>query len=398
MKRRKIALVMNKCLSRAVHVLTVCCLIAAILAGGVQATAATAAPENSAFAAIVTASDGQTVLYEKNADAPQLIASTTKIMTALVVLEHADLNESVRIPDDFPPVDGSAIGLVPGETLTVRALLFGLLLDSGNDAAIALAQHVSGDVQKFVNLMNTKAAALGCRNAHFANPHGLDDDGASCSARDLAVITAAAMKNNMFREIVSTKTVTIDGRTFVSHNRLLWTCPGVTGVKTGYTEKAGRTLVSSAQRGGLGLICVTLGDSNDWADHSALYDWAFGEYRALDIRAVRDRLQDVSVISGVSENVPIRPDGVDDIVCRKDDKAEYFWSAPKFVYAPVTAGQTAGTLTVKINGKAVKTIPLVYDASVALDKTVPLSVWEKIKRALSLPTPLPSVRESYAVP
>jgi D-alanyl-D-alanine carboxypeptidase (penicillin-binding protein 5/6) len=175
--------------------------------------------------------------------------------------------------------------LKPGETLTVGDLLYGLMLASGNDAAAALALYVAGGVDAFAELMNGKAAALGCTGSHFVNPHGLDADGHYSTARDLWRIAREAMNNETFRAIVSTKYISAAGRSLNNHSRLLWSCPGAVGLKTGYTESAGRSLVSSAERGGMRLICVTLSDPDDWDDHTNLYDWAYGHYRLVCVPA-----------------------------------------------------------------------------------------------------------------
>ena len=165
-----------------------------------------------------------------------------------------------------------------GEKLSVRELLYGLLLHSGNDAATALACHIAGSEAEFARLMNEKAAELGMENSSFENPHGLDGEARHASARDMALLTAAALDNALFCEIVATKEISLAGRSFKNHNKLLWNCEGVIGVKTGYTKAAGRTLVSACAREGSTLICVTLCDGDDWNDHSRLYDWAFENF------------------------------------------------------------------------------------------------------------------------
>ena len=164
-----------------------------------------------------------------------------------------------------------------GERLRVEELLYGLLLNSGNDAALCLAVACAGSEAAFVERMNAEAARLGLRHTHFANPHGLDDPENHASARDLAVLTRAALQNERFRRVVRTRQITLAGRTLTNHNRLLWRLEGCVGVKTGYTRAAGRILVSAAEREGRSLICVTLDDPNDWADHVRLYEACFEE-------------------------------------------------------------------------------------------------------------------------
>lgn len=229
--------------------------------------------EASATAAVLMDADMGQVLYEKNGDRQMLIASTTKIMTALVVLEHAAPDDVITVTPNHM-AEGSSMYLRAGETVRVEELLYGLLLCSGNDAALALTE-CAGGLTPFVALMNEKAAALGMAHTSFANPNGLDADGHYSTARDMAVLAAAAVENPTFRRICSSRSVTIGQRTMENHNRLLRQVEGCVGLKTGYTRAAGRTLVSCAERDGCRLVAVTLQDGNDWADHAALYDYGF---------------------------------------------------------------------------------------------------------------------------
>ena len=229
--------------------------------------------EVSATAAVLMDADMGQVLYEKNGDRQMLIASTTKIMTALVVLEHAAPDDVITVTPDHM-AEGSSMYLRAGETVRVEELLYGLLLCSGNDAALALTE-CAGGLTPFVALMNEKAAALGMAHPSFTNPNGLDADGHYSTARDMAVLAAAAVENPTFRRICSSRSVTIGQRTMENHNRLLRQVEGCVGLKTGYTRAAGRTLVSCTERDGCRLVAVTLQDGNDWADHAALYDYGF---------------------------------------------------------------------------------------------------------------------------
>lgn len=229
--------------------------------------------EVSATAAVLMDADMGQVLYEKNGDRQMLIASTTKIMTALVVLEHAAPDDVITVTPNHM-AEGSSMYLRAGETVRVEELLYGLLLCSGNDAALALTE-CAGGLTPFVALMNEKAAALGMAHTSFANPNGLDADGHYSTARDMAVLAAAAVENPTFRRICSSRSVTIGQRTMENHNRLLRQVEGCVGLKTGYTQAAGRTLVSCTEQDGCRLVAVTLQDGNDWADHAALYDYGF---------------------------------------------------------------------------------------------------------------------------
>jgi len=243
-------------------------------------TLQTFAVSTSAVSAILVDAGSGEVLYEQNADQKMLIASTTKIMTALVAIREGTLSDTVTVSKAAAYTEGSAMYLAAGERLTLETLLYGLMLCSGNDAAVAVAEHVGGSVEDFVAMMNETAGELGLNSTSFANPNGLDHENHYSTARDMAILAGEAMKNATFRRIVSTKSVSIGGRSMTNHNKLLSAVDGCIGLKTGYTRAAGRTLVSCAERGGHRLIAVTLQDGNDWADHRALFDYGFSAYSA----------------------------------------------------------------------------------------------------------------------
>lgn len=343
------------------------------------AAAAAGLPDTSAQAAIVVEANSGTVLYEKNADKRMLIASTTKMLTALIALENCEVDEKVIIPDDFPVIEGSSIYLKAGQELTVLELLYGLMLASGNDAAVALALHVSGSIAYFSDLMNQRAKELGCKNSHFVNPNGLDAGEHFSTARDLSMIASEAMKNKTFCEIVSTKSITLAGRSFRNHNKLLWNCPGALGIKTGFTESAGRSLVSCAERSGMRLICVTLSAPDDWQDHTALYDWAFDEFRCLNIERCDVQYGKIPVISGDSQMVSVHPSEDYTLVYSKNDALKLICELDKFVYAPVNEKTRAGVIKIVLNGETKKEIPLVFTESVKLDASVKLNYLEMLK-------------------
>ena len=247
------------------------------LIGGL--TAVTEAVEVSATAAVLMDADSGRLLYEKNGGKRMLIASTTKLMTALVALEQGGLQREITVTGSHM-AEGSSMYLQPGEKLTLETLLYGLLLSSGNDAALAVTECMGGAVP-FVERMNEKAAELGMENTHFANPNGLDDEGHYSTAEDMARLAAAAMGDPVLRRIASTKTARIGGRTLTNHNKLLSRVEGCAGLKTGYTKAAGRTLVSCAERDGVRLVAVTLQDGDDWNDHAALYEQGFRVLRPV---------------------------------------------------------------------------------------------------------------------
>ncbi|MBE7088166.1 MAG: D-alanyl-D-alanine carboxypeptidase [Clostridiales bacterium] len=223
------------------------------------------------------------VLSENNADKILPMASTTKIITAILIIEDCDLNKVVKVPKDCVGVDGSSIYLKEGEEISIRDLLYGLMLRSGNDSANMLAKIHSGDLNKFVNAMNEKAKQIGANNTNFTNPSGLPDDNHYTTARDLCKISAYAMKNPTFSKIVSTKNYQGDFRDFTNKNKMLSICKGANGVKTGYTLKAGRCLVSSVKRGNMDILCVVLNCPDMYERSIEIIESCFNKYELLTI-------------------------------------------------------------------------------------------------------------------
>ncbi|MDT9726691.1 D-alanyl-D-alanine carboxypeptidase [Xylanibacillus composti] len=231
-------------------------------------------------AALIDVESGR-ILYSHNGDKPMLIASLTKVMTAIVAIEHGNLEDEVTVGRNAVGKEGSSIYLKLGEKMSLENLLYGLMLRSGNDAATAIAEHVGGSIEGFAFLMNQKAEEIGMTNSHFVNPHGLDAKDHYASANDMAKLTAYALRNKSFRQIVSTKVKKApnphEDWDYVWHNKnkMLRFYDGADGVKTGYTKAAGRCLISSATQGGRQLAVVTLNDGNDWLDHRHVLDWGF---------------------------------------------------------------------------------------------------------------------------
>ena len=245
----------------------------------------------SAKAAVLIDAKSGAVLYEKNSNVRLPMASTTKIMTALCVLEQSDPDDVISVTKESSGIEGSSIYLKAGEKITVNDLLYGLLLESGNDAAHALAVGVFGSEKACTEYMNKRAHEMGLVSTNFENVHGLDSENHYTTAYELALIAKEAMKNGIFRQIVSSKTYTTNGeiqRFFSNHNRLLVTTDYVTGVKTGYTSKSGRCLVSSAVDGEKEYIAVTLCDRNDWNDHKAMLTYAMDNYDVTQIVSDKD--------------------------------------------------------------------------------------------------------------
>lgn len=346
------------------------------------AMAMDAAPAVSAEAAILIDGNSGQVLFEKNPDQQMLIASTTKILTALVTLEHANPDDIMVVPVEATLVEGSSMYLKAGEEYTVRDVLYGLLLVSGNDAALALAMHVAGTQEDFVALMNEKATELGMEHSSFANPHGLDAETHYSTARDMARLMQAAMQNETFREISGTKSYNIGDLTHVNHNKLLWRYEGTTGGKTGYTMAAGRTLVSSAERDGTTLIAVTLRDPDDWSDHAALYDWGFSNFVYESLLPVGEYTR-IPVISGEGDSVGVAPNGDLKALIQQGIEPEIRLELPRFVFAGVRAGAYAGELYAYHNGIKIGQIDLCYTESVSVKDGEKLTMVERLKRSVS---------------
>ena len=332
----------------------------------------------SAQKAILWDAGADRVLYEKDADSRSLIASTTKIMTALIVCEQCNVLDRMRIPREAVGIEGSSMYLREGEVLTVQELLYGLMLRSGNDAAVALAIYCGGTVEGFAALMNDKAHRLGLTGTHFANPNGLDHPEHYSTARDLAVLAEYAMQNPIFARTVSTKQVRIGDRLLTNHNKLLWRVEGADGVKTGFTKAAGRILVSSALRDGRRLICVTINDGNDWADHSALLEEGFSRYTLREILKEGDPVGSVEVLGGGQKRVRLLTERDVSYPLAENEQVSILLSGPGFAYAPVAAGEQAGIAYLCIGDAVVMKIPVVYEETVELEETKKEPFWKRL--------------------
>ena len=318
------------------------------------------------------------VMFERNADDRSLIASTTKIMTALVVCEQCNVLDRVRIPREAVGIEGSSLYLREGEVLTVQELLYGLMLHSGNDAAVALAIYCGGTVEGFAQLMNDEAARIGLNNTHFVNPHGLDAPGHHSTARDLAALAAYAMENPIFRQTVSTRTVTVGARSLRNHNKLLWQVEGADGVKTGYTKAAGRILVSSAARAGRRLVAVTINAPDDWADHAALLNDGFSRYTVRRIVTAGECLGTVEIEGGESSRAQLLAAEDFSYALAEGERVTVTPTGTGFVYAPTVEGADAGFAWVKVDGKPVGKVALHYGETVERIPEEERSFWEKM--------------------
>ncbi len=319
----------------------------------------------SANSAILYEPHTATVLYAKNENQKRGIASTTKILTAVVVLENAAMDDIVVVPKESVGTEGTSMYLKENEQLSVSDLLHGLLLQSGNDAAVALAHFVgNGSVAKFVDMMNATAQKIGMKNSFFKNPNGLPDDNHYSTAYDMALLAAYALQIPEFASIVSTKEKAVAGRHLSNHNKLLRIYEGATGVKTGYTKSSGRCLVSSAKRNGTELIAVTLSAPNDWDDHINLLDYGFNNFKLIQLAENRNSCAVIPVAGGMSEFVNIVYASDVSVLQKASDQITHRIFLPRFLYAPIIRGDIVGEVQYFLNGEVIETVSLVAAESV----------------------------------
>ena len=305
----------------------------------------------SARGAVLMEAGSGDVVFGQNENARLPMASTTKIMTALVALESLPLDTPIRITAASVGVEGSSIYLCEGETLTLEQLLYALMLESANDAATAIAVAVAGSVERFADKMNERAASLGLKDTHFMNPHGLDDGEHYTTAYELALIARAALADPTFRAICATerKVIPLRGdegaRLLLNHNKLLDSYEGCIGVKTGFTKRTGRCLVSAAEREGVTLIAVTLNAPDDWRDHTAMLDYGFDLYESVPLCEPGFFSAPLWLVSGTQEYVMAENTEALAVTLRRDHGViRCVVELPRFVFAPVSAGEAVGYL------------------------------------------------------
>lgn len=326
----------------------------------------TSAIEISAKGGVLIEAQSGDIVLGKNENARLPMASTTKIMTALVVLDTIDTDTVVKIEPFMTNIEGSSIYLKEGEELTVLELLYALMLESANDAAVALAYTVSGSIEAFADLMNEKAMSLGLKSTHFTNPHGLDDDEHYTTPYELGIIAVNAMKNPVFREIASTykKTIPLNGgegtRVLINHNRLLRSYDGAIGIKTGFTKRCGRCLVSCAQRDGVMLVCVTLNAPNDWQDHTKMLDYGFSQYVNIELASPQDYTIKMNAINGEKTSfLATNLDGLN-VTLKKDNvNISAVFEADRLICAPINSGDVVGNIVFYNNGDKIGSLAIV---------------------------------------
>lgn len=338
-------------------------------------------PRVSAASAILVDAGSGRILYEKDAYTQRLIASTTKLMTALVAVETTpDLEKKFTMTPEYQ-AEGSSMYLKFGEEVTLRELLYGLLLASGNDAALVIAGGCGGEVAAFVDQMNRRAEELGMQDTHFVNPNGLDHKEHYSTAYDMTLLARAVLQNETLREIVATHSAMVAGRSLTNHNKLLWRYEGCGGMKTGYTEAAGRTLVSCATRNGQTLVCVTLKDPDDWDDHAALFDYGFSAFSAQTLAQAGTEFKRLPVTGGLIPQVGVV--AASDVAYPLTDaeQPQVRIDLPERAKAPVRKGGRAGKLTFLLGEEQIGETELLYAADIP-DATCAPTLLERIKAFL----------------
>lgn len=330
-----------------------------------------ASPEVSASSAALMVADTGELLYGKNEHEQRSMASTTKIMTSLIALEALTPQREITVEADMLNVEGTSMGLLAGDTVTLEGLVYGMLLQSGNDAANVTAITLGGSVENFVSMMNERAKKIGMSDTHFATPSGLDSNEHYSTAYDMALLGCEAMKNPEFAAICSQKSAVVCygnppyRRTLTNHNRLLRIYDDAVGIKTGFTKKSGRCLVSAAQRNGITLVAVTLNAPDDWNDHSQMLEYGFSLVERRDIDCdISDVL--LNVVGGMRESVPLRlarqPSAV--VVKGKETNIKQEIFIKSFEYAPVSDGEIVGRIDFYSGDNLIDSVELLADGAV----------------------------------
>ncbi len=320
----------------------------------------------SSLSAVVLEADSGNVVFQKDPHTPRSMASTTKLMTALVAAEMLPADTPVKVSSAAVAVEGSSLGLRAGDTLSMGDLLTGLLLSSGNDAANVVAETVAGDTPAFAQLMNSKAAALGMQNSGFVTPSGLDAEGHAASAYDMALLGRAVLQNDFLREVCATKStkITVSERDVwvTNHNRLLKLSKDCIGLKTGFTKKAGRCLVSAATRDGVTVVVATLNGGDYWNDHLKLYEYAFSRLESVTPKT--PALPPMHVAGGTESMLPLVTAQPSAVTVKKGETVAAKVQLPAFLWAPVYAGETVGWITYRV-GDTEMTLPVTAGKTVS---------------------------------
>lgn len=347
--------------------------------------------ELSAQSAVLMTGDTGTVLFEKDGNTQLSMASTTKIMTALLTLEEAERlgDPVVEITQEMVAVEGSSMGLKAGDELSLSNLAGGMLLASGNDAANAAAIYLSGSLEKFVESMNCRAEEIGMKNTHFVTPSGLDGEspdgqGHYSTAYDMALLAREALQNEKFRELCSSASYVVEFAkpvkqvTYTNHNKLLTQYPGCVGVKTGFTKQAGRCLVSAAEREGVLLIAVTLNAPDDWNDHTALLDYGFSQGEKYLLKGSDVRSQ-IPVVGSTTESISVVGRNGSEITLPREEieKIDRQIYLPAFLYAPVKPGDQVGEIRWYLGERLLDRVPVIAEEDASVQTSAP-GFWERL--------------------
>ncbi len=362
-------------------------LLAALILLPLPTAKAASEPGVSAQSAILISGDDGTVIFEKNAHERLAMASTTKIMTALLTLEEAERSGDpvIDITEEMVRVEGSSMGLQAGNRLTLTKLTSGMLLASGNDAANAAALYLGGSQEGFAELMNTRAREIGMTETNFVTPSGLDDEEHYSTAYDMALLGREAMGNEEFARIAGSSTLQVEFMepeqkvSYTNHNKLLRIYDGCIGIKTGFTKKAGRTLVSAARRDGTTLIAVTLNAPDDWDDHMAMFDYGFETVKTVQMggEALPETLpvagsdkQGIGLRMGQKLNMTLPIEQAQEV--------ESLVLLPKFLYAPVRAGEKVGRVQYLMGGEEIYSVPIIAAEEAGALVMPERGFWEKV--------------------
>ena len=326
----------------------------------------------SAECAVLISEQTGEVIFEKSAYKRHSMASTTKIMTSLLAVQSGKLNDEIVVDKNMLNVEGTSMGLLAGDKVSIRELVCGMMLSSGNDAANVTANYLGGNVENFAGQMNSKAKSIGMNETNFVTPSGLDDDMHYSTAYDMALLGRYAVSDPIFYDICSSKSITVSfgnppyNRKLYNHNRLLSSYEYACGIKTGFTKKSGRCLVSYAKKDDIGLIAVTLNAPNDWSDHKKMLDYGFSEIKETDITP---NIPDgISVVGGKVENLPIDCENFTLYSCNSQEVKQVVL-LNKFVYAPIKKGDELGEVIFYCNGRKIGRVGITASDNVALNET-----------------------------
>lgn len=345
---------------------------------------------SAAACAVIEAKTGR-LIFGRNENERRPMASTTKIMTTLLALESGNIDEPFTVDSEAIKVEGSSMGLTEGDTVTLRALCGGMLLPSGNDAANSTAVKLGGNPVRFAAMMNERAREICMQNTNFVTPSGLDAEGHYSTAYDMAILAAEAMKNADFREICGSETLKLSygnppyDRWLKNTNKLLKMYDGCIGVKTGFTDEAGRCLVSAAERNGVMLICVTLKAPDDWNDHKKMLDYGFSQVGTAN--AELPKISHIDIVGGTEKTLKIAYSGDISIPSVNGDDTAIVTKLfmPKFLYAPVCEGDEVGKVCCFYNDKEILCVPLVAAESIEYKECVPeKGMWEKLSEMIGI--------------